>query len=315
MSIARALSVLALWTVLHPAVHGQNVRNDTLASVIAYWEPGDQRSYRVERSKEGARAGRSTYTIALRVLDATDSTYQLEARFKDLRVEATLPEDPRDRELVHRLLHAMDGLRVQLTTDETGIPLALANLPEVEEHARTAMQGVLGLARDAAEQQAMQVQLGPVLDADVMAQDALEDLGNLLFPFGVAYITGRKEKVQAEVPDPLGGSPLGSQQVFIMTHLDTTAQVARMRMEQHVDPKFVDDHIEELIEEHGGRGLQGDARERLRRVIEALEVNESMDIVVDLKGAWTIELTFVRENVVRGEREREVRTYRLRDKR
>lgn len=315
MILARALCVLALLPGLHRAVRAQNVRNDTLASVIAYWEPGDQRSYRVERSKEGARAGRSTYTIALRVLDATDSTYQLEARFKDLRVEATLPEDPRDRDLVHRLLHAMEGLRVQLTTDETGIPLALANLPEVEEHARTALQGVLALARDATERQAMQAQLAPVLDADVLAQDALEDLGNLLFPFGVAYITGRREEVQAEVPDPLGGPPLGSQQVFIMTHLDTAAQVARMRMEQHVDPKYVDDHMQELLDLHGGMGQGSDYRERLRRVIEAMQVNETMDIVMDLRGAWTTELTFVRQTVVRGEQEREVRQYRLRDKR
>lgn len=311
----RALLFPALLFGPFLGVEAQNVRNDSLASVIAYWEPGDQRSYSVDRSKEGARAGRSTYVIALRVLDATDSTYQLEARFSALRVEAALPEDARERELFHRLLHAMEGLRVVLKTDETGIPMAVSNEGEVQEHARLVLQGILDLARDPAERQAIQATLGPVLDADVLAQDALDDLGNLLFPFGVAYITGRKEEVQAEVPNPLGGDPFGTLQEFTMTHLDTASEMARMRMDQRIDPKYVDDHIDALIASSGGEGLAGDARERLRRVIEGIQVNESMDIVVDLKGAWTTELTFVRETVVRGEREREQRHYRLRDKR
>jgi len=291
----------------------QNVLNDSTASVIAYWEPGDQRSYRVERVKTGPRAARSSYTMALRVLDATDSTYQLECIFRDLVVEAELPEDPRDRAVFQKLLNASNGLRIVCTTDETGIPIALANQAEVQEHARQALLGILDMALSPTERLQMRAALEPVLDDDVLAQDALEDLGNLLYPFGVAYITGRKEEVQAEVPNPLGGDPFDTQQIFIMTRLDTTAHTATMRMEQHIDPKAVDDNIQELIDSSGGTGLEGDARERLRRTIENITVHETMDIEVDLRGAWTTRLLFVRETKVRGVEEVDTRTYTLRE--
>lgn len=306
------LLVCGLISVLHGAA--QNVLNDSTAAVIAYWEPGDQRSYRVERTKTGPRAARSTYTMALRVLDATDSTYQLECIFRDLVVEAELPEDPRDRAVFQKLLNASNGLRIVCTTDETGVPTALANQSEVQEHARQVLLSILDMALSPNERLQMRAALEPVLDDDVLAQDALEDLGNLLFPFGVAYITGRKEEVQAEVPNPLGGVPFGTQQIFTMTRLDTTAHTATMRMEQHIDPKAVDDEIEDLIDSSGGKHLAGEARERIRRTIEGIAINETMDIEVDLNGAWTTELRFVRETVLQGERERESRHYTLRTK-
>ena len=306
-------AVLCLLCALHALP--QNVVNDSTAAVIAYWEPGDQRSYRVERAMTGPRAARSTYTMALRVLDATDSTYQLECIFRDLVVDAELPEDPRDRAVFQKLLNASNGLRIVCTTDETGIPIALANQGEVQEHARQALLGILDMALSPTERLQMRAALEPVLDADVLAQDALEDLGNLLFPFGVAYITGRKEEVQAEVPNPLGGDPFGTQQVFTMTELDTTAHTATMHMEQHIDPKAVDDSIQELIDSSGGAALVGDAREQLRRSIEAIKVNETMDIDVDLRGAWTTRLVFVRETTVRGVEEVDTRMYTLREAR
>lgn len=309
---ARMLSAWLLMTTPFSAT-AQNILNDSTASVIAYWEPGDQRSYQVQRVKTGPRAGSSTYTMDLRVLDATDSTYQLECVVREVRVDAELPTDPRDKAVFQKLLTASNGLRVVCTTDETGIPLRLANMSEVEEHARQVLLSILDMALDPNERLQMRRALEPVLDAELLAQDVLEDLGNLLFPFGVAYIAGRKEEVQAEVPNPLGGDPIGTQQTFTMTHLDTTAHTAKMRMEQQVDPKAVDDAIDPLIESSGGAGLTGEARELLRRRIESIRVSETMDIDVDLNGAWMSRLVFIRESTVSGEAEKDTRTYTLRD--
>lgn len=307
----RAATAIALLLAAAP-LSAQNVRNDSTASVIAYWEPGDVRSYTVERLRSGGRQGRSTYTLVLKVLDATDSTYVVECRVQQLQVEAPMPEDDRQRLVFHRLLHVQEGLRVVFSTDETGIPLALVNETEVEEHARSALQAILDLAADANEQRQMGSSLSEVVNLDVLAQDALEDIGNLLFPFGVAYITGRKEQVEAEVLNPLGGIPFRTRQQFTMTAFDTEAATARMRMEQSIDPKAVDDDIEELIESCGGGMLTGDAREQFRRTIEEVRVKETMDIDVDLQGAWTTRLEFVRETTVRGVRSTDKRTYVLR---
>ena len=290
----------------------QNVLSDTLASVIAYWEPGDQRSYSVERERTGSRPGRSTYTIAFRVLDATDSTYILECLFNNMTSDAALPESGRDKAVFQRLLNASNGLRVLCTTDETGIPEALSNRQEVEEHARQVMLGILDLALDPEERRQMQHALSPVIDADALAQDALEDIGTILFPFGVAYIVGRTESVQSEIANPLGAEPFRTQQEFTMTHLDTTAHTARMHMVQHIDPKAVDEDMEALVDGSGGEVLNAEGREQLRRTIEGIAVKETMDIDVDLHGAWTTRLVFVRETTVRGVQEVDTRTYTLR---
>ena len=307
----RAAAAIALLLAAAP-LSAQNVRNDSTASVIAYWEAGDVRSYSVERVRSGGREGRSTYTLTLKVLDATDSTYVVECRTQQVRVEAPMPDDERQRAVFHRLLHVQEGLRVVFSTDETGIPLALVNEGEVEEHARTVLNAILDLATDASERRQMEAALGEVLSLDVLAQDALEDIGNLLLPFGVAYITGRREQVEAEVLNPLGGIPFRTRQEFTMMAFDPTAATASMRMEQSIDPKAVDEDIDELIESCGGGELSGDAREQFRRTIEGVRVKESMDIDVDLQGAWTTRLVFVRETTVQGVRTTDKRTYTLR---
>lgn len=306
-----ALSLFALAQAASFAT-AQNVVNDSTASVIAYWEPGDRRVYDVTRTVEGPKPARSSYRITLKVVDATDSTYLLECHYSELRVEAELPEDPRDQAVFRKLLHALDGLRFTVTTDETGIPLALARPQEVDEHARQVMHGILDMALDHRERLRMEAALEPVVGAANLAQDALEDIGNLLFPFGVAYINGREEHVEAEVPNPLGGIPFRTRQVFVMDRFDKEKRTAHMRMRQSIDPKAVDEDIEDLIASSGGAGLAVDAREKLRREIEGVRVDETMDIDMDLQGAWTRRLEFTRESRARGIVSRETRTYLLR---
>lgn len=308
----RGLLATALLLAAIAPLAGQNVRNDSTASVIAYWEPGDQRSYTVERVRTGERAGRSTYAMVLKVLDATDSTYLMECLFRSVKVEVQMPADTRQRTVFHHLLHVQEGMRVVFSTDETGIPLALVNEPELEEHARQVLNSILEQAGDNTERLQMEATLRKVLNVGTLAQDALEDIGNILFPFGVAYITGRVEQVEAEVPNPLGGIPFRTRQTFVMERFDPQQATAHMRMRQSIDPKAVDDDIDDLIESSGGGALEGDERERFRRIIEGIRVDERMEIDVDLEGAWTTRLVLSRENVVRNVTTRETRTYKLR---
>ncbi len=311
MRSTRAVPLLGMLMAVSVCA-AQNVVNDSTAAVIAYWKPGDRRVYAVERVVTGPKPARSSYDMNLLVVDETDSTYVLECLFSGLKVDATLPEDPREKAVFNKLMMAADGLRITVSTDETGIPLALVRPQDVEEHARQVMLGILDMAMSHNERLRMETTLGPVVDADVLAQDALEDLGNLLFPFGVAYITGRVEEVEAEVPNPLGGIPFRTQQTFVLERLDSLSATAHMRMAQHIDPKAVDDDIEDLLASCGGADLQGDAREKLRRTIEGVKVNETMELEVDLHGAWTKRLVFTRENVVRGVTRTDTRTYTLR---
>ncbi len=307
----RAYAAGLLVAVATRPVAAQNVVNDSTASVIAYWEPGDTFRYRVERGMSGARKGKSAYTMDFRVADATDTTYVVDCTIKEMTVEAEWPSDTRQRQVFHRLLTAMDGLQLRFSADETGVPMALVNMSTIEEHAHQVLQQLLDGAIGPDEHRAMRLTLAAVLDADVMAQDALEDIGNILFPFGVAYITGRQEDVQGETRNPLGGDPLPTVQAFTMTALDTATASASMYMHQHIDPKGVDDRMDQLIASSGGEGLPGEAREKLRRTIEAVRVEETMEFTVELNGALTTLLLYTRESTVRGVTTTETRRYTL----
>lgn len=291
---------------------GQNVVDARTARVIAYWLPGDVQVYDVHRVKEGRKPGTSDYRITLKVLDATDSTYLVECQYSDLRVSADLPDDPRAAELIQRLMKATDGMRVLCATDETGIPIALVNEAEVSEHARTIMEQVLNMASNAEERRQMESAFAGVLSTQALAQSALEDIGNLLFAFGVEYVLNKTEKVRAEVPSPFGGTALRAQQEFTMTKLDTTKALATMHMEQMLDPKGLEEDLDMLAREVGGEGLSATQMAEMRSIIASTKINDRMDLVVDLNGAWTKHLHLVRSVEVKGVRETDTRTYSLR---
>jgi len=294
-----------------PCTIAQNVLDARTASVLAYWEPGDTRSYRVERVRQGPKPARSVYRITLRVLAATESTYTVECLYDSLTVDATPPDDAKGRAVFIKLMRASEGMRVRFETDELGIPMRVTNEDDLERHARKVLDEVLEFAEGPSERAGMEKALAPVLDVETLAQEALEDIGNLLFPFGVAYILDKREEVRAEVPNPLGGPPLRTAQEFTMTRLDSAAATAGMRMRQRVDPQGVEEDMDHLLAELGGGELDAGELAALRATIASVRVTDTMDIEVDLIGAWTTSLRVVRTTEVRGRTEIDTRTYVL----
>ncbi len=286
--------------------------NDRTAQVIAYWEAGDVQHYDVERVKEGRKPGKSTFRMTLRVLDGTDSTYVIECLYSELKVEADLPVDARSRELMDRLMKASDGMRVVCTTDETGIPLSLVNEQEVAEHVRGALSHVLELASNDAEREQMERAFSTVLNTQVLAQSALEDIGNILFAFGVEYELGKKETVKAQIPNPLGGSALDVKQEFTMTALDTRKATAHMSMTQRIDPEGMEQGLERLLKSMGQDGMSTNERKEMESVFREMKVTDTMEIDIDLNGAWTRYAQLVRVVEVMGRRDVDTRTYTLR---
>ena len=287
--------------------HGlaQDAEDPARAAVIAYWDPGDTRTWEVQRVKEGRNAATSSYRITMKVLDATDSSYVAEFRTSGVEVKTDLPEEALGRAVMQRVLRASEGLRVLCTTDETGIPLALTNEQEIAEHGRIVLAGILDLAATPAERLQMEQSLGEVLSAHELAQAALEDIGNILFAFGVEYELGKPERVTAEVPNPLGGTPLPTIQEFTLTALDTATGVARMRMSQQLDRKLLQEQMNGIL-----KGIGGDP-EDMRRKLMGMRITDTMDITVDLAGAWTTYCRLVRETILDGTRETDTRTYTL----
>jgi hypothetical protein len=307
---------LALLPALHVAAQQAtpNVRDSATAMVVAWWEPGDVRSYAVERVKTGPRAARSRYTLEIHVLEGTEETYTLECRYSAVEVDADNAGEGRAREIFHHLVTATDGLRVRVLTDENGVPLELLDDAALDTHGQMVLDRILALATDVRERERMEAAFRPVLDAAELAQHALDDLGYLLFPFGVAYRLGFREEAPDQVGNPLGGPPLPTTQTFIMTALDTVATTATMRMEQVLDTARVREELAEIVREMGGTYLTGSEHARLRAALLGLRIQEEMDMDVDLAGAWITRARVVRRSVLQEGEETDTRTYTMRQR-
>jgi hypothetical protein len=122
----------------------------------------------------------------------------------------------------------------------------------------------------------------------------------------VEYTLGRTERVQAEVANPLGGPSLKAVQAFTMTRLDARSRKASMHMDQHIDPRTLEDGMDALLEGMGGDEAM---QEELRRLFRSMTVSDTMDIDMELDGAWTLLARSVRTVELDGERETDTRTY------
>ncbi len=300
-----------LFLLVTPAtIRAQNVITPTTATVVAYWEAGDTKSYTLQRTKSGHRNGSTTVRIDLKVLTGTDTSYTIECMYRDMKVLAGMPDDPKAARATEKVLKAVDGMRVVVSTSETGIFEEVLNVDEIQRHVDKILKSVADMASNVQEREEMMAAFSKVITSEALAVAAAEDIGYLLFPFGVEYTLGQLESGATDLPNPLGGDPIPAVIEMTMTKLDPATEQVSIHVDQRIDPSGMTRSFE-LTMERMGKSMTSEERAELEKLFKEMTVTDVVDLDVHLQGAWVRRARCTRFIRVAGRDQTDERVYDL----
>lgn len=263
----------------------QNILDDRHAQVVVYWQVGDIVSYDVRREKTGDQSGTLSFQLTIRVLEASDTGYLLDCQYSHLELHGPMPTNLSERELHNRIMTAMDGLRVLARASELGEFIGVVNKEEVQEHADNLFREMLGTIPYPELRERLEQTFKAVIIPEIMEASAVQDVGILLFPFGVSLTLNEKVSGQTELPNPLGGPPIPAKQVVELTQLDPRTAKATIVIDQRMDPESFGEMMETLVQRMG-IDMEAEDRSELRKVLQSMKVEHHMLFELDLHGAW-----------------------------
>ena len=231
--------------------------------------------------------------IDLLVVSATDSTYDVVLQYRDMAVTGEMPPDPRSAEAVMKVMKSVDGLRVVARTTDTGSFLEVTNGDEISAHCEGIIKGIMDLASSDDERATMEAAFRKLITPETMAITASEDIGYLLFPFGVEYTLNERISGDTELPNPLGGAPIPAVIEVTMVTLDTVSEQAKFQGGQRADPSSMSKSVISLMESMGTEMSKKDKKE-FEKVMREMDVSDTYEFEVDLKGAWVTRANCVR---------------------
>lgn len=309
-AVVRACWLSVLIGVCTFGCAAQNVLDNNRATVVAYWKKGDARTYKLTRTKTGKRNETSSVNLNMKVLSATDTGYVVECIYRDARLLSARPEDPQAAMLVDQLIQASEGLRVVVNTSETGMLGEVTNVAEVKRHSDRILQAVANFIVDENDRKVLIEALSKLISVEALMEIAEEDLGYLLYPFGIEYALNEPAQVDIELPSPIGGTPLPAKLSITMTKLDAKSEAAVIEMNQRIDPAGLSSWVTRLVEQMG-KSMSASERGQMEQVMRSMEINDQARFEVDLKGAWLAKATHARVVTIEGQVKRDERVYEL----
>lgn len=309
-AIARACLTSVFIGAFAVACMSQNVLDNKRATVVSYWKKGDVRTYKLTRTKTGKRNEATSVMIHLKVISATDSGYVVECVYRDARLLSARPEEPQVAMLVDQLIQASEGLRVVVNTSETGMLGEVTNAAEVKRHSDRIFQAVAKFILDENDRKVLIEALSKLISVESLMEIAEEDLGYLLYPFGIEYALNEATQVDIELPSPIGGTPLPAKLSITMTKLDVQNETAIIEMNQRIDPAGLSSWVVRLVDQLG-KSMSASERGQMEQAMLSMEINDQARFEVDLNGAWLTKATHVRVVTIEGQVKRDERVYEL----
>lgn len=310
MFILRALLLWAGLSTLHCTVSAQNVINEKTATVVSYWSVGDARSYRMERKKSGSRDAHTSVVLDVKVLAVTETSNTVEVRYRDMKALGGLPDDPEARRAAERVMKMVDGMRVVVSTSETGVVNKVTNGEELKRHSDKIIGEIAAMGTTSHEKKEIEQVMRKVITVDALKMSALEDISLLLYTFGVEYTLGEEQQADTELQSPIGGDPLPAKVELRMTKLDTARQTCSIHVEQHIDPAKVMT-IMDARAGKTGTDISPEDRAELETVLKTMKVDDVHDFDLDLSGAWVSRATCTRTILVEGAHVTDQRTFTM----
>ncbi|MBK7944628.1 MAG: hypothetical protein IPJ85_04640 [Flavobacteriales bacterium] len=186
----------------------------------------------------------------------------------------------------------------------------VTHVAEVKRHSDRILQAVATFSVDENDRKVLIEALSKLISVEALMEIAEEDLGYLLYPFGIEYALNEPAQVDIELPSPIGGTPLPAKLSITMTKLDAKSEAAVIEMNQRIDPAGLSSWVTRLVEQMG-KSMSASERGQMEQVMRSMEINDQARFEVDLKGAWLAKATHARVVTIEGQVKRDERVYEL----
>ena len=264
---------------------GQNVFNDSLTTVIAYWNKGESKSFKFFKGRlkyennELISSGSSTSDLLLTVIDSTETSYTIKWLIIDIHTE----ED--DNPIVKDLIEMSKGLSIIYTTDELGIFSELINWREIQGFLNIAMDKLL-LAKNEDKDfvEAFSKIRKTFSTKQAIEQVMINEIQLYHAPYGVIYKLNEIIEEETELPNILGGQPFPAILTCELTKIDmeNSSCILKMStiMNSEKSTEIIYNFIKEMSETMGNPPSE-------KSEIPLISINDYYEFEIDLISGWT----------------------------
>ncbi len=203
----------------------------------ADWKKGD--TYRIEyvkeridtRAKKTATA-KSTTLIDVEVKDRNDQGFLVVWTHGETRLEGDQARDAR----LQKLADLEKGLRVELQTDEKGVPEKIVNETEVRAFWDRLKAVVSSELQQKGAQKAVLEAHEELASPDLMLQSLLQAPQTYYFLCGSSLEKGKPSEYEDMLQNPFGGEPFPCKGAILLKEVDPSKGEACLEWSQKLDP-------------------------------------------------------------------------------
>lgn len=216
-------------------------------SLPADWSVGQRIRVEVERQREDIRGGTVASRIGSRsvaeveVVEKLPDGYVMRWRWGPTELLAAPgTASTAQEQLLQRLSAAIAGVPIDVRTDSFGRPLGVANLDEVAEANRRAMDEVVGAIAAEGAPAATVALLAQVLSAattpETVAASALKEPGLFMLAAGRSYPRTGRLGFADQLESPFGGPPAPSVGTFELSSQEPPPGALLVGWNHNIDP-------------------------------------------------------------------------------
>lgn len=275
------------------------------------FEPGDAVAYRVERSREHVRGGRTTggrgsYDVTVEVAGREAGGYLLRWRQRVGVVGPGTPLPPDARAEVDALAGLADGLDLLIRADGAMTPRSLANEAAVRPVIEATLERLQALdPMPAAAEEATRRLLGtPGTLAALMLREP-----QLLFMLACADLAGDRVEYDDRLPNPFGGAPLPSRaRVVVVSPGDAASGApARLGFAQTLEPAGLRAFMEDFARRVGPARAPPSA-------VPVIAIDDEARVEIDVADGWPGRIDWSRRVAVAEDRRTDTLTFTRMDR-
>ncbi len=235
-----ALLLFAAITLIAAAPSAVHAQETVILPVM--WQVGDKHKIELTKEKErfrngvGQSPGKSITDINIEVLRKLEKGYVVRWTYGRTRIVG----DNANR-LTEEIGNIIEGMRLDMRTDELGSITALENGPEIRSHYQKAAEQLVAWmkASKAPEQLIEQVSstFKALSTSKAVEISAMREPSLFYLAFGGSYTMGKATEFEDLVQNPWGQEPIPTKAKLFLKQIDKEAGIATIGWQQIFDPE------------------------------------------------------------------------------